>query len=41
MYCCEYCEIFKNGYFEEYLRTAKGYFWKYSNCYEIFTTKNK
>ena len=30
---CEYCEIFKNIYFEEHLRTA-GCFWK-RNLYEL------
>ena len=27
--CCEYCEIFKNTYFEEHLRTAASVSWKY------------
>ena len=28
MFSCEYCEIFKNNYFGEHLRTTASYFMK-------------
>ena len=28
MFSCEYCEIFKNNYFEEHSRTTASYFMK-------------
>ena len=39
IFSCEYCEIFKNTYFEEHLRTTASYFMK-NNFYFMKTKSN-
>ena len=36
IFSCEYCKIFKNTYFEKYLRTAASVL---SNIYEMYSIK--
>ena len=41
MFSCDYCEIFKNAYFEEHLRTTASYFLKKNSQTQMKTKQLK